>query len=101
MLGIFNLCRSICPSLDVMVEPLQLPLNANKLLNNSELPKWVQNMWSYILADNLRLSLKQPASYLLQVDSSSSRYGYLIYVGAGTRAGGLSGTELERSRGDA
>lgn len=37
MLGIFNVCRNVCPGLDIVVKPLQLALNDSKLPSSEEL----------------------------------------------------------------
>lgn len=82
ILGIFNVCKSVCLGLSKVVEPLQSYLNARQLPKRSDLQKWVHDAWSYILKNNMQLSLQVLAIYDLQVDWSSVGYGYLLYLGA-------------------
>lgn len=81
ILGIFNVSRSVSPGLSCVVKPQQLALNASKFPAGSNLCKWVQNVWSYILINSIKLYLKSD-TYHLQVDWSASGYGYLLYAGA-------------------
>lgn len=58
MLGIFNTCRNVFSGLATMVRPLYVELNARELPNSKKVHMWVQEVWDYILANNLQLSLK-------------------------------------------
>lgn len=69
MLGIFNLCRAICPKLARALKLLQTALTAPKIPSEDDLQKMAQGMWKFILENKLRVSLeKDPVFFSIKVD---------------------------------
>ena len=82
LVGIMNQCRSCCPRLDVVVQPLLSALKMKKMPLEEDLQRQARNAWEQILGTTLRVHLSEPGEKLfLQCDWSQEGQGYALYGG--------------------
>lgn len=71
ILEIFNLCRATYLGLATALHPLQLALSATKLPKGVEFKTMVREVWKYVLANQLKVSLKKDCKFFsIKVDWS-------------------------------
>lgn len=80
-LGVFNVCRGLCPDLAIWVQPLQYLLKRKHLTKEIVVIELTKQIWEKVVRQRTNLCLMgEPAEFQLMMDYSSRGSGYAWFA---------------------